>query len=382
MALIAALVVIAAALPAAAGSREQARRIHDRLVGVPPSEAVLTLMAGHIDAGNPELAAQEAMRHPLFYSSTIKNLVTPWTNEAQNVFAPLNDYSATVIGLVRDDRPFDEVLSADVVYVGAPGVVETAYSHTDNEHYEELEDSRADLSDPAVLVPVQQSSLPGSQLGAGDAAGVLTTRAAGEAFFQAGTNRRMFRFTSMNYLCRDLEELKDTTRPTDRIRQDVSRAPGGDSSIFLNQCSGCHSGMDPLAGAFAYYEWDAELERVVYTRGEVQNKYLINDNTFPLGFATADDSWVNYWRNGANAAIGWQGSGSSGNGAKSLGEELSETRAFSVCKVEQVFEAVCLRPPTSQADRDAIESIADGFETSGKNLKDVFAGAAVHCMGD
>ena len=39
----------------------------------------------------------------------------------------------------------------------------------------------------------------------------------------------MWRFTAMNYLCRDMEALKDTSRPTDRIRQDVNRSPGGDS---------------------------------------------------------------------------------------------------------------------------------------------------------
>ncbi len=45
-----------------------------------------------------------------------------------------------------------------------------------------------------------------------------------------GTNRRMFRFTMMNHLCADLQTIPDTTRPPDRIRQDVTRSPGGDSS--------------------------------------------------------------------------------------------------------------------------------------------------------
>ena len=72
-------------------------------------------------------------------------------------------------------------------------------------------------------------------------AGVLTSRAAAQAFFVAGTNRAMFRFTLMNHLCNDLEQLNDTTRAPDRIRQDVSRSPGGDSRIFLNSCVGCHS---------------------------------------------------------------------------------------------------------------------------------------------
>ena len=48
----------------------------------------------------------------------------------------------------------------------------------------------------------------------------------------------------------------DTTRPPDRIRQDVARSPGGDSRLFLNNCVGCHSGMDPMAQAFAYYNFN------------------------------------------------------------------------------------------------------------------------------
>ena len=34
-----------------AGSREQARRIHDRLAGVPPTDTVLALMEQYIDEG-------------------------------------------------------------------------------------------------------------------------------------------------------------------------------------------------------------------------------------------------------------------------------------------------------------------------------------------
>src|SRR5210317_1207078 len=87
-------------------------------------------------------------------------------------------------------------------------------------------------------------------------AGIMTSRAAAMAFFSDGTNRAMFRFTLMNHLCTDLEPLKDTSRTPDRVRRDVSRSPGGDSRIFLNGCVGCHAGMDGMAGAFAYYEWD------------------------------------------------------------------------------------------------------------------------------
>ena len=83
----------------------------------------------------------------------------------------------------------------------------------------------------------------------------MTTRGAASAFFINGTNRAMFRFTMMNHLCNDLQTVMDITRPPDRIRQDVTRSPGGVSTLFLTNCIGCHSGMDPMAQAFAYYNF-------------------------------------------------------------------------------------------------------------------------------
>ncbi len=377
--------------PAQAGpaERERAKRMHDRLVGVPPDGPTLDAMEAAIlttppgPDGNDGLraAADLALAHPAFYRVSLKNFVTPWTNQEQTPFAPLNDYTATVIGLIRDDVPFNEVLTADVVYTGINGVVPTPYSHTDNQHYLELEDQRVDLSDPQLFGPRTQSGLPGSQLIDSETAGVITTRAAGEAFFSAGTNRRMWRYLSMNFLCRDLEDMKDTTRPADRIRQDVSRSPGGDSQIYHNHCSGCHSGMDPLAGAFAYFEWDDTQERVIHTRGQVQPKYLINSNVFPGGYITVDNRWDNFWREGPNALLGWRAAESGGFGVKSLGAELAASRAFSVCQVEKVFEHVCFRPPDDMNDVNEVDRIATVFEgpQSDYNLKDAFKEVAIYC---
>jgi len=362
---------------------DRARRMHDRIAGVPPSAAVLSQMTSHIASGRPDLAAELAMQNPAFYNVSLKNFVTPWTNEASTVFAPLNDYTATVIGMVRDEVPFNLVLSEDIIYTGANNLVTPNYEQTSNAHYEALEESGADLSNPAVLVRRMQSTLPGSQISANEAAGVVTTRAAAEAFFSGGTNRAMWRFTAINFLCRDLEQLHDVTRSGEWIRQDVSRSPGGDSEIFLNTCYGCHSGMDALSGAYAYFEWDATQGRMLHTPGVVQPKNLINGNVFSFGHITTDNGWVNYWREGPNSLLGWRGASDRGFGAKSLGAEIGASRAFSVCQVEKVFKHVCFHGPKNQTDRDAIEAIADTFEADGAyDLKDVFAGVAAHCMNE
>ena len=79
------------------------------------------------------------MDNPSFYYDvTLKNFATPWTNRDQTVFAPLNDYTATVIGMVRDDVPFNTALSADILYVGQRRHAGRTRP-TNNDHYEALE---------------------------------------------------------------------------------------------------------------------------------------------------------------------------------------------------------------------------------------------------
>ena len=353
--------------------------MHDRLVGIPPSDLVLADMAQLITDGDPRAAAELALENDHFYNTVLKNYVTPWTNEAQTVYAPLNDYTATVIGIIRDRRSFKEVLAGDTIYVGR--TQQPGYSFSSNAHYEALEASGANLADANVLERRLQSELANNWLNPNEAAGVLTTRAAGQAFFEGGTNRAMFRFTMMNHMCRDMEGLQDTALPNDRIRQDVTRSPGGDSQIFLNTCSGCHTGMDPMSGAFAYFNWvgDEDSGRVEYTRGDVQDKYLINANTFPFGYVTTNDHWINYWRTGPNSIMGWRGTDSEGFGPQSLGQEIADSEGFSRCHVEKVFEQVCFRPPSDLDDRTEVENIREDFETNGYDMLDVFADVATYC---
>jgi hypothetical protein len=378
---IAALFAVFALQPVAshADARSQAKRMHDRLTGVPPSEAVLTSMASDIAAGNPTAAAMTAMQNRAFYDVTLKNFAMPWTNRDQTVFAPLNDYVATVIGMVRDDIPFDRVLYDDILYVGKSGLGVPAYSSSSNDHYAALDAQGINLKDN--LVQTTQSAVSG--LPADATAGVLTTRAAAEAFFKAGTNRAMFRYTMINHLCRDMEQVMDTTRPPDRIRQDVSRSPGGDSRVFLNNCIGCHSGMDPMVQAFAYYDYDEAAGKLVYSSGVVRPKYFHNKDTFPAGYSTPDDNWENYWRKGRNSLLGWDDAlPGKGQGAKSLGRELARSDAFAGCQAQKVFRNVCFRAPSDAADRAKIQAMVGTFKSSGYQLKRVFAEAATYCMGD
>lgn len=406
--------------------RNQAKRIHDRLTGVTATNAVIDAMEGLliIDPTGKSAAeyAIDTTQNPnarYFYNVTLKNYAAPWTNEEQTVFTPLNDYSATVIGAIRDSIDFRRILYDDLVYVGDVGGI-SPYENNNNNHYEELEalgPEAGDLSDDNILVSDLQSLVSG--LDSGATAGIMTSRAGAMAYFSDGTNRAMFRFTLMNQLCTDLEPLKDVSRIPDRVRRDVSRSPGGDSRIFLNGCVGCHAGMDGMAGAFAYYEWDYTNDK---TDGQlryrslgnpkfdattgVSLKHNINPDNFEYGYVSVNDSWVNYWRNGPNsvlgnrpgdATLGWNPGGapltgvsvdpdkghSFGNGAKSLGQELANSKAFAQCQVDKAFKAVCLRDPNVFADdRSNRDVFVDNFIDSTYDMRGVFTDVAAFCRGN
>ena len=132
------------------------------------------------------------------------------------------------------------------------------------------------------------------------------------------------------------------------------------------------------------YSW------LVYTPGQVQPKYLINADNFKPGYVTPNDAWENrLWKREAAQdtealrVIGFAPNlPHSGNGAKSLGQELAASNAFAQCQVEKVFRAICFRSPTSQPDIDLVRGSTGTFKNGGNgNLKQVFADVAAYCAG-
>ncbi|MBT5094468.1 MAG: hypothetical protein HOM21_09515, partial [Halobacteriovoraceae bacterium] len=90
-------------------------------------------------------AAQIAMNNPNFYSIVLKNWAKTMTNVDANSRVEFNDFTATVIGMIRDNKPFDQVLYADILYTdnGTSGV--TPYARDSNDHYKELEDNKVNF---------------------------------------------------------------------------------------------------------------------------------------------------------------------------------------------------------------------------------------------
>lgn len=366
---------------AVGGPREIAYKMHNRLTGVPPSDAVLAQMEDLISRGLAKDAAKVALESPYFYNLNLKNWMIPWTNKDQSPRLPLNDFAATMIGMVRDDVPFDQVLYGDIIYTGKDGLTGTggvaipAYSKVDNNHYAALESNLIDLK--ANLVQKQQSTLTGIA----DTAGVMTTRGFGAEYLDAGTNRRPIRFTLMNFMCNDMEQMMDNTRSDFHIRRDVTRAPGGDPAVFRNKCAGCHTGMDPLAGAWAHFDFVGA--QVTYTPGAVVEKVNRNAQEFPDGWVTRDDSWTNLWTAGTNARLGWNGP-QSGTGVNQLGHMFAASDEFSRCMAKRVFQRVCLRDPSKTSDdQNTVKELAEDFAAGGKySMKSLFADTSAACLTD
>lgn len=371
-------------LAATAGQPERRKAwvIHNRVAGVPPTRAVLMQMEQALNANNTDQAVQMAMNHPNFTNLVLKNWFKPWSNQAQSMSTPLNDFVATAVGLIRDNRPFDEILYGDHIYYAPPenlaanNITNVAdFARNNNDHYRDLENRS--LNWVAPLQRVNQSQLTTIA----DTAGAITTRAFGEAYFQAGTNRRMTRFVFMNFLCRDFEQLHDVTRPDFRVRRDVERNPGDDSRTYKNKCVGCHAGQDALGGAWAYFDFNNGQTQ--HTPGQVRGKMNQNGQFYPEGHVTVDDSWLNLWNQGQNAALGWDPTvPSNGNGARSVGRMLAKTRAFGECMVSRSWELMCNRKFKSD-EQEIKRELTDRFMGQQQyNMRQLFASTLNECVTD
>lgn len=356
------------------GNREKAYRLHIRITGVPPSQAMLNQYEVMIATGKEVDAARMMMNDSSFYNITLKNWVKKWSNQEQTNRVDLNDYTATVIGAVRDNLPFNSILYSDILYIGENTSEDIEpYSNENNKHYEELESKNVDLK--TALVRRTQSTVSGIS----QTSGVLTTRASAEAFFSAGTNRRVNRFLFMNYLCKDYEALHDITVPDIFVRRDVDRSPGGDSRTYKNKCVGCHAGQDSFANAWAYYDYDGK--KLVYSPGQVVGKVNLN-NLFPARAAVNNDSWTNLWAYGQNSSLGWRGS-QSGTGGRSFAYNVATTKAFANCMAEKSFEWLCLIKNPNSEQKEEIAQLANEFESiDNYNLKELLAKTSSLCLGE
>jgi hypothetical protein len=417
------LILILSANEAFADSARIATKLYSRLASAPLSlsDTKRTQMVSLIDQGKLLEAAQIATQDDRFYNITVRAWATSMSNRAEDPVVAqgtgtttyfLNDFVAMVIGTVRDNRNAQELLNGDFTYYVTDSVAGLspykplilANSDTSNsKHFFDLHNLGANLRQSLVRVSPQKADFT-------DSAGVITSQAWGAEHFAGGTNRRPLQYALKEFLCVDIDDVRDPSLPTTRIRRDVSRTPGGSATTFETNCRACHTGMDGLAGAFANYNTvyyspetllqyaspvgyfsGTQLARVPNTlnptpaNNGVVSKMNQNGSTFPTGYYTTDDSWINYFASSAsstNLAIGWPADLTAGKGIRSLGTMLANTKAFPRCMTKRVFRKLCGRNPTS-AEAPLIQSHADQFVAGGYNLKTLFEKIAIEatCIG-
>ena len=178
---------------------------------MPPTGSVLTQVQTLAAAGNFSGVATLAVQQPQFYNVTLRNLFAAESNRDNSVFVPLNDYIVTAIGMVHDDVNYSTALSADILYT-LKGVSPAA-SASNNNHYQAADTAVTDIS--ANLVATQQTTAYGYS--AASVAGLITTRAGAIQHFDAGTNRRGYNLNIINQTCHQMEQVMDTSLPSDRI---------------------------------------------------------------------------------------------------------------------------------------------------------------------
>ena len=374
--------------------------MHNRIVGVPAQGETLKKMIDLLAEGKAQEAALLATEHPFFYDFKLQVLFSPWSNREGSIHHVPNDMITTMIGMVRDDIPFNKVLSDDIYF----SIGESSQSNTPNTPIENATDPQEKM-DKATYVPQsslslknqlqqhKQSEKPHTDKNLhGGISGVLSTYAFGAAFYEAGTNRRATAFVLKNFLCHEIEELHDNNTPSHWVRQDVNRHPSGSNTIFTDRCVGCHAGMDALSGWSVFYDYNNN--QFFWTNGSVQAKIfknnLLRDGKLTLApnkdegrnyglSKNKNDQFTNLWTEGKNKSLGWRGK-TSGKGAKEFGTMITGSKAFSSCMASHVYKAVCYLDPDQGKAKTIREQLAEQFEKDKYNMRKLFATTAVACL--
>lgn len=384
---------------------QKAQKIYQRLTGtkLPIDSPAIKQMAGLLEKGNLEGAAQIATADPDFLNITVKIMALEMSTREETIKTPLNDFTASFIGVTRDQTDARELLTGNFYYRGSAADVNIIDDVLlSNNHYAALETNRVNLAQDLIRVEGQVIADTATTTKPNpDPAGVLTSRGFMGAHALMGTNRRLVEYTFREFMCVPLEKWADTGASDARIGRDIDRFPSADHNKFLTSCKGCHTVMDGFRGAFAKWEFQGRglKHSDVNVRGNgntnnfniradaqgVVAKMNQNSTMFPAGYVMTNDSFLNHAVRPANAALfEWRGESAGGNGVRGFGTVVANSRRFSQCMAQRVFKAVCRKEVDPVRQKEALKKWGDEFEASGYKLKKLFETVAVkpECLGN
>lgn len=366
---IAACLCIAVSAEGFAAEKQDAFAIYQKLTGIPLQlgDSRLEKIQSLVKSGKTFEAALFITEDPAFLQVTIRDFAAVMSNREGIAYGSMNDFTALVMGITRDDIDARDLLTANYRYEGKTDLNLPPVAVNNNLHFEAMDAKGYKYRDALVRRVPQWDHIPAEQT-----AGLLTTRAWAEAHYKMGTNRRSLQFAMQELLCRPIVSWKDTSISDDRVRRDVPRAPSSDANEYQSNCRGCHAPMDAMAGAFAHFDFGNNS--FTYLSNRVAPKMTQNGYVFPFGYITTDSSWHNYLKD--NPSFGWQGN-DFGDDPRSLGQLLSHSNAFAECMARRSFRSVC---HYDLEDAALVAKLTQSFAESGYKLRYLFADAAVRCQ--
>lgn len=281
-----------------------------------------------------------------------------------------DDYRKALLGepmkliehIVRNDRPFTELVTADYIMV-------TPYTARGYGIFDEVKEQFANPEDPFEYIPVKLKALIGREKGQNQEsatgfyphAGVLSLFQYLRRYPTTETNRNRLRARMYYQHFLGIDALELAARVSDAA---AVTAKYEIPTMQASECVVCHKTIDPVAGLFQdYYKFEG-----VYGR----RKEGWYKDMFAAGFEGEDLPAEERWR-----SLQW------------LGERTAKDPRFATTMVEHVYYILTgrkvLLPPKDledplygarrrayQEQRRQIEKIAAKFADEGFNLKSVF----------
>lgn len=343
---------------------EEAKFIYQRLTGkfLKQGGSTYNEMVALLKKGQKLQAAELATQEPSFIAATVRYWGAMMLSNDSDPLLLLNDGLAMVMGSVRDNQDARELLIGDYAYGRDPRLGAGRPRTDNNDIYLSLETQSKDIS--SLLYRYEPQWNIANAL---EASGILTTRWWASVNYSAGTNRRAIPAIFASFLCKSTPEAwKKHNLPTYRIRQDISRFPPGGAAVFQTECRTCHSIMDGLSGAFAKINFEND---VIRWSSKVYPKYFHGEETYPEGYVTTDNSWINFLTESNNEVYGWPGQ-MTGSGILELGEMVANSKLYSECLVKRTFQTICRKE--YNLNDAVIKTMAGSFRANGYKLKDLF----------
>ncbi|MCA9105058.1 MAG: DUF1592 domain-containing protein [Planctomycetales bacterium] len=249
-----------------------------------------------------------------------------------------NDYRRAILEeplwlidhIVRDNRPFTEIVTADYIMV-------SPYTARGYGIFDELRERFADPEDPFEFIPVQLKALRGrnesenqeSDTGFYPHAGVLSTFQYLSRYGTTETNRNRLRARMYYQHFLDVDVLELAARVSDAA---AVTARFENPTMQAAECVVCHRTLDPVAGLFQDY-WRHDPNFAIYGR----RKEGWFTDMFAAGFEGEDLPADDRWR-----ALAW------------LGERTSRDPRFARAMVGHAYYLLTGRrpmlPPTDLTD--------------------------------